>query len=52
MVVTYHSEESALDDVQMSLCIWCEVSVSNSRAHQHVTCMLIPYGKPVKSVKY
>lgn len=30
MVIIYHFEEPGLDDVKMSVYIWCEVSVSNS----------------------
>ena len=50
--VIYHSEESGLDKLRMSVCIWCEVSVSSSCACKYVTPVLIPYGKPTKLVKY
>lgn len=36
-VIIYHFEEPGLEDVKMSVCIWCEVSVSNSCAHKHAT---------------
>lgn len=34
MVIIYHFEEPGLDDVKMSVCIWCGVSVSNSLCSQ------------------
>lgn len=34
MVIIYHFEEPGLDDVKVSVCIWCEVSVSSSLCSQ------------------